>query len=713
MSADHELNRDVDVDLGGIFASIWRHKGKLLLTALLATVAAFFVVQTLKPRYQAEARILIRSADPVLSRNDQLQPQVQPLDQTGVASQVELLKSRAIATDVIADLGLARLPEFDDALSSGPLDEVLALLGIGEDRDARSAEDRVLEAFYDKLSIHQADATRVIAVKFWSNDPALAAAVPNRIADEYLKMQEALKRGANPDELARLEPELDALRKRVLDAEGAVADYRASSDILDGRDNQSLATQELSELSTELGRVRAQLSRAEANAAAVERALRSGSLGSVSSVLQSPLIQRLNERQATLNAQLSDLSTTLLPRHPSVQRVQSQIETLDAQVRAETRKILTSLREDVRIARSREDDLIQRRNQLKAEAGRVGKDQVELRALEREATAQRELLNAYLVRFKEATARQTRQFMPADAYVFARAQEPAKPYFPRKAPMLAGAFFGTLMLGAMFTLAGAILSGAATRQAPRPRQHTPNFEPTAATVEGEAHNHVREALDAPPIQPTMETLTQPAATAAPLPNGAVSVAAAARSAMMLGKARVAVLDPTAADQGLTAIAFARLLSANGASVLLVDLGMEGMATTMMLGDTQAVGLRDVLAGKASLADALHADSGSTAHLLPTGVSSIEDAARQVMPLKELLSSLQSSYAFVILDCGTTDIGGLARVSDRNTVVVFAAPDPSDPTIGLSANMLTRTGHKPPLVVSASLDEQLATGLAVA
>ena len=712
MSADHELSRDVDVDLGGIFASIWRHKFKLILAAILVTVLAFFVIQALKPRFEAEARILIRSADPVLSRGEEVLPQQQQLDQTGVASQVELLKSRAIATDVIADLGLARLPEFDDALSSGPLDEVMALLGIGERRDARSAEDRVLEAFYDKLTVHQADATRVIVVKFWSNDPALAAAVPNRIADEYLKMQEALKRGANPDELAKLQPEIDALRKRVLDAEAAVADYRASSDILDGRDNQSLATQELSELSTELGRVRAQLSRAEANAAAVERALRSGALDSVSSVLQSPLIQRLRERQVTLNAQLSDLSTTLLPRHPSVQRVQSQIATLDRQIRAETGKILDSLREDVRIARSREDDLIQRRNQLKAEAGRVGKDQVELRALEREANAQRELLNAYLVRFKEATARQTRQFLPADAYVFARAQEPAKPYFPRKGPMLAGAFFGTLMLGAMVTLAGAILSGAAARQAASPvRYHEPvrASEPTGADREAQAH--VREALDAPPLAPSMEALTQPIHPA--MPNGAVTVSAAARSAMMLGRARIAMLDPTGQDRGMTAMAFARLLSSHGASVVLVDLGYEGTATSMMLGDTHAVGLRDVLAGKVSIADALHGDSGSGAHLVPTGVSTIEDAARQATPLKDVLTQLQSSYSYVVLDCGPTDVSGLARVSDRNTVVVFAAPDPADPTIALSTTMHTRTGHKPPLVVSPSLDERIATGLVAA
>ena len=707
MSAHEQLTRDVDVDLGGIFGSVWRHKGKLLLASLLAAALAFVLVQMMAPRYQAEARILIRASEPVLARPDQRAPlQTQDLDDPAIASQVELLQSRTVALKVIEGLGLKRLPEFDATLSPNPLAGLLSRFGLA-DTAAASAEDRVLGAYYSKLKVFQSERSRVIVVQFSSEDPKLAAAVPNAVADAYLRMQEELKRGAGPAELAKIQPEIDALRAKVVEAEAAVADYRSSTDLFDGRDEQSLATQELSEISTELGRVRAQRSRAEANADAVARALSTGALDSVPSVIQSPLIQRLRERQATLDAQLSDLSTTLLPGHPRVKRLRSQIESLDGQVRREVGRIADSLRREVSVAQRREQDLVQRRNQLKAEAGRVERDQVELRALEREATAQRELLNAYLVRFKEATSRQSREYLPADAYVFARARVPAQAYFPKKLPILVGAFFGTLLLGAMVAIAGAVLSGAGGGATAHQRRH-PNLG-GADGIDPELEEAIRmEVAQAPPLQPSMGDLTAP--VPARQPNGAVGVAAAARSATMLGRGRIAVLDPTGTDGAVTAVAFARLLSANGASVMLVDLGNGGTATSLMLGDTRAVGLRDVLSGGAQVSDAIHSDSASSAHVMPMGVTPVEELAGMNVNLGALLKSLTQSYAFLVLECGSADMSGLARVSDASTVTLLAAPDPAAQEIALTVELMQQTGKRVPLVVSSLADERRAVGL---
>ena len=55
--------------------------------------------------------------------------------------------------------------------------------------------------------------------------------------------------------------------------------------------------------------------------------------------LQSALIQRLRERQVALDTQMSELLTTLLPGHPRIQRVKSQLATLTTQIRAEAGKI--------------------------------------------------------------------------------------------------------------------------------------------------------------------------------------------------------------------------------------------------------------------------------------------------------------------------------------------------------------------------------------
>ena len=240
MAGEHELNRDIDVDLGGIFGSIWRNKFKLLFASLLVTALTFFVLQMISPRYQSEARVLIRASDSVLSGPSASNGAAQSdLDDPGIASQVQLLQSRTIARKVIEQLRLIENPEFETALNRSPVDRILSIVGLSDDGRSVTAEDRVLETYFDKLKVFQADRARVIVVQFWSKDPKLAAAIPNLITDEYLKLQEELKRGANPAELEKLEPELKSLRASVMKAEAAVAEFRENSDLLQGRDNNS------------------------------------------------------------------------------------------------------------------------------------------------------------------------------------------------------------------------------------------------------------------------------------------------------------------------------------------------------------------------------------------------------------------------------------------------------------------------------------------
>ena len=715
MSGEHELNRDVDIDLGGIFGSIWRNKFKLLFASIVVTALVFMVLQVMSPRYRSEARILIRASDSILTTPSASTVQRTPdFDNSGIASQVQLLQSRTIATKVIDDLNLKNIPEFETGLNRSSVDRILALVGLSDEGRGVTAEDRVLESYFNKLKVFQADRARVIVVQFWSKDPKLAAAIPNKIVDQYLALQEELKRGANPAELEKLEPELKALRASVMQAEAAVEEFRENSDLLQGSNNNSLATQELSELSTELGRVRSQLSRAQANAASVRRALNSGSLDAAASVLQSPLIQRLRERQVTLRAQLSELSTTLLSGHPRIQRLNSQISSLERQIRTEARKIEASLQQEANVAAARAEDLVQRRNELKSEAGRVGRSQVELRSLEREADAQRQLLNSYLVRFKEAKSRQNREFLPADAFVFSKAKVQSKPYFPKKIPTLAGAFFGTFILGSMFTLAGSILSGAAARQvAAAPRQNLHHEMSHDAAQQGEmgpSSGGVQHVAPTPSIAPSMESLTG----VHPNPSGGViSAVVAARSIAMLGRARIAVLTPeTESDEAGTTV-LARFLSANGASVVVIDMSGQAGSTKSMLGQTHMPGIKDLMSGTATFGDVIHADSASSAHILPVGTAAATIAAESAEQLPKILDALQETYNYVIVDCGSADAGGLARVSDPSTVNIINAANPENPIVHIASDMLKHAGFRMPLIVHATAEERGVMGLEAA
>src|SRR4029453_3821060 len=92
-------------------------------------------------------------------------------------------------------------------------------------------------------------------------------------------------------------------------------------------------------------------------------------------------------------------------------------------------------------------------------------EEVELRALEREANAQRELLESYLARYREASSRKDGNYLPADARIFSRAIVPSEPYFPKPVPIAGAAFVGSLLVMAIVTLLQELFSGRAMRPA--------------------------------------------------------------------------------------------------------------------------------------------------------------------------------------------------------------------------------------------------------
>lgn len=317
MSGSRAVASDVDVDLGLLFASLLRGWLRIVVAALVITGLAFLALSMIAPKYRGETRILIESRESVYTRpaNATGEADRPLLDEEAITSQVEVISSAEILRTVARELGLASRAEF--VSQPGAMGSLLMLVGLRGDPGAATTEERVLRVMREKLNVFRVDKSRVIVVQFSSEDPELAAQVANAVADAYIEVQEQAKLASNADATQWLEPEIADLRQRVRQAEARVSTFRSQSDLLVGQNNAVLATQELSELSSELTRVRANRSAAEAKAAAMRDALASGErVDTVPDVLSSPLVQRLRERQVEVQAELADLSSTLLDNHP-------------------------------------------------------------------------------------------------------------------------------------------------------------------------------------------------------------------------------------------------------------------------------------------------------------------------------------------------------------------------------------------------------------
>ncbi|MHA7773375.1 succinoglycan transporter [Roseibium sp. M-1] len=486
MNAERQTHSEDDMalDLGGLLRAIGRSLGWLLPLTLFVTLAVFLGLQLVAPKYKGEARILIENTDNLPGGTRGQDQERALLDSEGVASQVQLLKSADLARRLANKLNLAAIPEFDAKGGGDLMNTLFSLVGLGTESEGNSEEERVLKHYYENLEIYRLEGSRVIAVDYTSESPVLAAKVANTIVDEYLAVQSSAKRQTTELASAALEPQIVELRKEVQAARQAVADFRARADLLIGADNIPLNQQQLAETSTAYSEAQAAKAEARAKADLIRDLLNSGgSLETASDVLNSALIQRLRERQVEIQSSIAELSITLLPSHPQLKALQSQLVDYDRQIRTEARKVLQGLENDAKVADQRAKALRVQLEDLKTAAAKSNADQARLSELEREANAKATQLDQLLLSYQEADSRLRAQVLPADARIISQASVPVEPDSPKIIASTIIAALVTFILGCAFVLMREFLSGNALYRANAPAAPVMSEPPVTARQE--------------------------------------------------------------------------------------------------------------------------------------------------------------------------------------------------------------------------------------
>ena len=270
---------DAELDLSALGTTLWRKRWKILRPTILVGLVTLLAVQVITPRYQSESRVIVEGRDNIFLRPEADKDLIDrnTVDQEAVTSQAQLILSRDLASDVIAKLKLNELPEFDSTLGGvSPIKAVLGMLGIIKNPASMTPEERVLEAYYDRLTVFPVEKSRVIVIDFLSEDPELAARVANAIADDYLQLQRKVKQEQAQTAGQVLAGQIETLRKKVVEAEAKVEAYRAKSGLLVGNNNTTLSAQQLGDMNAQLAAARAQKADAEAKAKLIRDMLKSG-----------------------------------------------------------------------------------------------------------------------------------------------------------------------------------------------------------------------------------------------------------------------------------------------------------------------------------------------------------------------------------------------------------------------------------------------------
>jgi polysaccharide biosynthesis transport protein len=687
---------DADFDLSGLGAALWKKRAQIIRPTIAVALITFAVVMLIPPKYQSESRVLVVGRDNVFLRPDADKDTMDRgiVDPEAVTSQVQLILSRDLASQVISELKLNERPEFDPALSGVSLiKSLLGFTGLVRNPMSMTPEERVLDAYYERLTVFAVEKSRVIVIDFLSDNPELAARVANAIADTYLKLQQEAKQDQAKSAGTWLSGQIEQLRKKVSDAEAKVEAFRAKSNLLVGPNNITLSAQQLGDLNAQLAAARALKSDAEAKARLIRGMLKSGEPIESSDILNSELIRRLSEQRVTLRAQLAEQSSSLLDGHPRIKELRAQINDLDQQLRKEAEIMARSFENDSKLADARVAAQLVTFDQLKSQAATSNEDDVQLRAFEREAKSQRDLLESYMAKYREASARDTIASAPADARVISRATVSNVPAYPKKLPTVVIATLATLVLCSGMVLTGELLAApgtgvpAAPGKLPRGSESDPaspgrrnrqmNASPDMdeAAEPADEHRAPASALAAQ-LRSVMQRPSHPPQQDAQPQLVGVPASAIGEFAHDLGRAgggQIAVLGADGdAQSGWIAVKLARALAAE-ARVVLVGLDRGDPAIAEISGDPSAPGLAELATGAASFGDIITRDHVSGLDLIAAGHADLGRNALLSAPgMARNFLALAHAYPHVVIDAGL--LGGremetLARLAPHAVLVV--------------------------------------------
>ncbi|MEA2991364.1 MAG: tyrosine-protein kinase Etk/Wzc [Alphaproteobacteria bacterium] len=689
-----------ELDMRALGRAIWHRRRHIVGPAIVIALIAFVVVQVLTPKYRSEARILIEGRDNIYLRAEAEKTLERGVvDPEAVASQVQVVLSRDLARQVIKQLKLGERPEFDPILNGASIPRILlGLFGLAKDPLRMTPEERVLEAYYERLNVVALERSRVISLTFESSDPEVAAKVANAIADTYLEMQQGARQEQARSAGQWLAVEIGNMRKKVADAEAKVEELRSKSNLYVGSNNAPLSTQQLSDLNTQLATARGQKADAETKARMIRDILTSGKPLESSEVGNSELIRHLTEQLATLRAQLAEQSATLLDGHPRIKELRAQIADLQSQIRSEGEKIVRAFETDSRIADARVQTLDATLSQLKQQAASNSGQDVELRALEREAKAERDLLESYLAKYREATARDNIDAAPAEARIISRATVSNTPAFPKKLPIVLVAMLAALVVSAGFVTTSELLGGT-----PLPRERDTFVR--EVREKPSLLDSLRGAIPAlkKRVKPDIATPVAPvaAAPAAPFVVAPATPSLAGSSLDELVRGLRGAGDPgrrvtvvgTLRNVGTTytAIALARALTKE-ARVVLVDLAIGSPNISIISADPTAPGIADHVHGRASFGQIITRDRFSRLHLVAVGDTGPDGPAILASQrVATTFDALVRAYDHVIIDAGALPEAAVERIAHLAPRAVLIAADLTNPATAAARDRLLAAG----------------------
>jgi len=682
-----------------------RHLIVLVITTLLGLAVGVMLLRIIPPVYTADVKVLLGS-----QKNAVVQPQSIP-DETpiDIESQIEILKSKVIATSVINQLNLANDPEFvggDSSLHSviSAIRDALGLTTQG------SKFDTLVDDFQKRMSAYRIGMSSVINVSFSASKPERAATIANAIVKAYLGEQMKAKTDEHRVTTSWLHDRLQELGNDAQNAERKVIELKTRNNIVssDGKpiDEQQVtainnrlvvARARTSEAMTRLNRFESILASKNFDAASVvnlDTGPDRGTMNMIGKSVSAPesqasassgnqIINTLRQQYLDLAKKEYEYTTKYGSRHLAVVNLRTQMQSIQQTMLDEVHRLAESAKSDFEEAKQQQQQTEKQLADAISHSRHTTAAELSIRELETSAKGYRSLYESFLQRYMGSV--QQSSFPVTEARVISYATPPQKKAKPSAKFLLALGLFGGGALGFAIGFVKEMKDrGFRTSEQIEDRLRLPclsvvpllkkqklaKLVPTRSRAGDNLLLEGRKTIIAGSSPTAWLTTAMPQSRFAESiqsiklavdPGQTKSKSKSARI-----RSKVIGLTSVLPNEGKSTIAasLAHLLANSGKRVIVIDCDLRNPSLSTTLAPEASVGIGDIVCGDLSLQDTIWTDPATKLDFLP-GRGSHSRNASEVLSAertKELFDHLRLTYDYVVVD-----LPPLAPVADARTI----------------------------------------------
>lgn len=638
--------------LAAVRRNLWLVLG--IIVALTAAAGIFTMLQT--PKYTATTSVEInnRSAQVLGDEMDPVSEELQGWDvDRFLNTQIRILRSRTLAERVVRRLNLNDSPRFLSAMQAPSLEEF---------RSEAVRSNAVIRLLADNFESSPPSDSRVAELTFTSIDPGMSADVVNAFAQEFI--QANLQRRYDSSSYARtfVEEQLQEARARLESSEIELNAYAREAGLIRARGAgigesgamNSVTTESLLQLNQATNDARAKRVAAESQ----WNAENSQPLLSSPAALASPAVQQLLMNRSQLQGELQGAQERYLSDHPAIERLEGDLRSVEYALKRAATEARNSVQTNFIAARSTEEGLQSRVNELQGATLEEQARSVRYNTLAREADTNRSIYDGLLQRYRELNA--SAGITASNVAIIDEAEPPVVPSSPHLLLNLAIALVLGVGLAAVIVFIKEQLDDRI--RVPEDIEEKVGLNLLGVIPRSEFDSPDAELAD---------------------PKSAISEAyGALRSAMLFstheGLPKLLLVTSSQASEGksTTSYALALGMAQIGKRTLLLDADLRRPSVHELTGTSNKIGFSNLLVGDTSINEVLLPSQDPNLLILPSGPLPPSPAELLSSPRAgALFQALREKFDVVVIDSppvlGLADAPGLSALVDGVLLVIEA------------------------------------------